>query len=163
MLIDSELKYPIDPLKNIQENLIKLQNSEDAQKFNDAILLADYCFMILWNIVAHYHKKYEEWETPSKCNLSVVESVINLTFPNALKLLFIYQETKGFIKISSKQHLSFANNYKRGIREIELFLQKAVFIGIYEFTLRGNNPFAKFINYLKDKLPEVIEKYLSTK
>ena len=163
MLVDSELKYPIDPLKNIQENLIKLQNSENAQKFNDAILLADYCFMILWNIVAHYHKKYEKWETPSKCNLSVVESVINLTFPNTLKLLFIYQETKGFIEISSKQHLSFANNYKRGIREIESFLQKAVFVGIYEFTLRGNNSFAKFMNHLKDKLPEVIQKYLSTK
>lgn len=163
MFIDSALKYPIDPLKNIQENLIKLQNSQDAIKFKDTIPLADYCFMILWNIVAHYHKKYEKWEISSKCNLSLVESIINLTFFDVLKLLFIYQETKKFIEIPTKRHLFFANNYRRAIRSIEQFLQKAVFkTEIYEFTLKGRHSFANFINHLKEKLPEVVQKYLST-
>ena len=152
MLIDSELKHPIDPLKNIQENLIKLQNSQDAKKFKDTIILADYSLIILWNIVAHFHKKYEEWETPSKCHLSILESVINLTFSETLKLLFIYQETKRFTEIPNKKHLILANNYKRGIREIEQFLQKAIFIGIYEFTLKGNHSFVDFINHLKNQL-----------
>lgn len=162
MLVDSELKHPFNCLDDIKKNLTFLKNLSDGKKFNDVLESAGYCFIILWFIIRNYYSQFENWNNnKTKCNLTNVEYLINIELKDILHMLEIYSHSESFTKIPIKKHRQFSKDYKKTIRDMEQLIQNYIFkTEIYEFTLKGTHSFVEFVNYLKNKIPEVVQKYL---